>query len=137
MLLGLLRCLVLAAAMAACSPSSTQEFRQEGESLCRRLTKELQQVETRDDLLKMAPLLKKRFQQFAELVMEARKFQREHAGEAMPQDDGDYLASEALMEEMKRVYQIEGGRKIIEDAQREALFALDAYLKNLDKDRGI
>ena len=81
----------------------------------------------------MTPLLKKRFLQFAELMMAARAFQREHAGEAMPEDESNFLASEALMEEMKRVYAIEGGRKIIEDAEKEALFALDSYLKNLDK----
>ena len=118
---------------AGCSPSSPDEFRREGETLCRRLTKELQQVQTREDLVKMTPHLKKRFSQFAELVMEARTFQREHAGEAMQDDEGDYLASEALMLEMKRIYRIEGARKIVEDAQRESLFALDAYLKNFDK----
>jgi hypothetical protein len=127
--------LVLLAVMAGCSPSSSEEFRQEGEALCRSLTKELQQVNTRDDLVKMTPLLKKRFSQFAGLVMAARAFQREHAGEAMPEHEGDFLSSEVLMEEMKRIYTIEGGRKIIEDAQREALFALDGYLKSLDKDK--
>lgn len=130
-----MRWVILLLLVSACSPTSTQEFRQEGEALCRRLTKELQQVETREDLLKMAPILKKRFQQFADLMMAARTFQREHAGEALPEDDGDYLASEALMEEMRRIYRIEGARKLIEDQQREALFALDAYLKNLEKEK--
>jgi len=119
--------------LAGCAPSSSQEFRQEGEALCRSLSKDLQKVETREDLIKIAPLLKKRFLQFSELMMEARAFEREHAGEAMPEDHGDLLASEALMEEMKRIYTIEGARKIVEDAQREALIALDAYLKKMEQ----
>ncbi len=118
-----------------CAPSSPEDFQKEGQSLCRSLTKELVTVHTREDLVKMTPLLKKRFIQFAELVMAARDFQRQHAFEAMPEEGEDFLASEALMEEMKRIYAIEGGRKIIEDAEREALFVLDGYLKDLEKEK--
>jgi len=130
-----LHSLILLIVFAGCSPSSTQEYRQEGEAMCRQLTKELQQVQSRDDLIKMTPHLKKRFAQFAELMMQARAFEREHAGEAMPDDDGDSLASEALMEEMKRIYRIEGGRKIVEDSQAESLFALDAYFKRMNLEK--
>ncbi len=119
--------------VAGCAPSSLQEFRQEGEALCRKLAKDLQKVDSREDLIKITPLLKKRFMQFAELIMEARAFEREHAGEAMPEDHSDLLASEVLKIEMKRIYGIEGARKIMEDAQREALFTLDAYLKKMGK----
>ncbi len=135
MFIALVRVIFFSMLVAGCAPSSSQEFRQEGDALCRSLTKELQKVETRDDLIKITPQLKKRFQQFAQLIMDARAFEKEHAGEAMPEDGGDFLASEALMEEMKRIYAIEGARKIMEDAQREALFALDAYLKNMEKTR--
>lgn len=116
-----------------CAPSSPHEFRQEGESLCRSLVKELQQVETREDLVKLSPYLRKCFSQFAELMMAAHAYEREHAGEAVSEESEDYLASEALMEEMKRIYRIEGARKIIEDAQREALFALDGYMRKANK----
>ncbi len=63
-------------------------------------------------------------------MIHARTFQREHTDGALPAwEESDFLASEALMLEMKRVYQIEGAREIIEQAQREALFRLDAFLK--------
>jgi hypothetical protein len=122
--------------LIGCAPSSSQEFRQEGEALCRSLAKDLQKVDSREDLIKMTPLLKKRFLQVAELMMQARAFQRKHAGEAMVEDHGDLLASEVLMMEMKRIYMIEGARKIMEDTQREALFTLDAYLKKMEKTDG-
>lgn len=116
-----------------CSPSSPHEFRQEGESLCRKLTKQLQQVETREDLLRLAPQLKKCFSEFAELVVAARLYDKEHAGEAVAEEKFDDLASETLLEEMKRIYKIEGARKIMEDLQRESLFSLDAKIKKIEK----
>jgi hypothetical protein len=124
--------LFLSVVLVGCSPSSSEDFRQEGEALCRRLTEELQQIHTRDDLLKKAPLLKKRFEQFADLIVQAHIFRKEHLGEAMPEGDGEFFASDALREEMKRIYRIEGARRVIEESQREALFALDASLKKID-----
>ncbi len=113
-----------------CSPTSLEEYRREGESLCRRFTEELQKIETRDELLAALPNIRRRYEEFVDLMLEVKEFEEEHFGEATdPWNTSDFLASESLIIEMKRLYQLEGGRELMEKTQREALFRLDAALR--------
>ncbi len=111
-----------------------EEYRREGEALSRKFTEQLQQIETREDLVKALPEIRKRYDEIADLMIEVDEFKEEHFGEAIdawyPTDD---LVSEALMIEMKRIYRLEGARELMENAQRESLFRLDAVLRKSSK----
>lgn len=124
-------CLVL---LAACSPSSLEDFQQEGEARARHLTSILANIETREELVKAEPELKKEFNKLVDLIISARLYTQEHTDEenAEPIMD-DYSLNETLKEEMKRIYAIEKGREIVENAQREALLRLDAFEKKSQK----
>lgn len=120
-------CLLL---FCACTRSSIEEYRRDGEALCRSFTHLLQRVETREDLLKSLPEIKRHYEEIAKLVIEAQNYKKEHEGEAVePWDSSDALASETLMLELKRIYRMEGGRELMENAQKEAFFRLDSTLK--------
>jgi DNA gyrase/topoisomerase IV subunit A len=117
--------------LCGCSPSSMEEYQREGEALCRSFTQDLQKIENREDLLKALPKIKQHYEEIADLIIEAQNFKKEHSGEAIdPWNSSDMLASETLMLELKRIYRMEGGKELMENAQREALFRLDAMIKN-------
>lgn len=118
--------------LAGCAPNSNQDFQHEGQARCRKLTLELKKIETRDQLQKALPLLQKRFEDLVDLMIEARRFQVDHPEEEM-EEAASSLTNEEFADELKRIYRLEGGRDLMEKAEREALIRLDAFEKNLAK----
>jgi hypothetical protein len=114
-----------------------EDFRQEGEAHSRALTKDLKAIQAREDLPKIMPKLKKRFNDLIDLMITARTYQQKHPEEEIMESPfASEPASFLLLEELQRVYALEGGREAIENAQREALIRLDAFERNLAKKRG-
>jgi hypothetical protein len=111
-----------------CSPHSLEDYQFQGEALCRTLVIELQKIHTRDELAAALPSLKKQFSALVDLIIEAKGFQLKH-----PEQEGidpayyehEYAAE--LKDELTRLCKLEGGREMIEKAQREALIRLDAF----------
>ena len=91
-------------------------LRSEGESQTRKLADELRSIETREELQRAVPRLKKRFNQIAELLIKARSLPKEGAEPS--------FASEELFIELARLYEMPGGRELIESSQREAIARL-------------
>ncbi len=119
-----------------CTPSSLTDFQHEGESRCREILLVLEQIEDREQLLRSESALKKHFESLITLMIEARKYQQNHLEDALVESD-DRLAIESdLQEELRRIYQIEGGREVMERAQHEALVRLDAFERELARKKG-
>ena len=116
-------CLVL----CGCGPHSVADFQREGEAIARALTADLRGIERREDLIAASPKLKKHFNQLVALMVKARKYRQQHLEEEVLEP----LYQEELVVELKRVYQIEGGRAIMEGVQREALLRLDGFERGL------
>lgn len=116
--------------LVGCSPSSLEDFHCEGAAWCRALCKDLSRIESREELAKIEPHLKKRFEDLVALMVEARQFQMKNREECLidfaQMDHPDALA---LKDELIRIYSIEGGREVIERTQREAMIKLDAFMK--------
>jgi len=118
-----------------CSPSSLEEYHYEGQTLSKKLLNELKSIESREDLERAVPYLKKQFESLVDLMIEARNFQEKYPEEYF--DEPEYAVSldDELLEEIKRIYQLEKGRVLIEKAQRESLLRLDAFKRSLIKQR--
>ena len=117
-------CLVVALLLASCGPTSLEDFRKEGEAICRSLVHDLQKIQSREELVRAAPHLKKRFSQLVGSIIEARLYQRESSEESSFEPNAfDAL----LLFELKRIYAIEGAREIMESVEREALIRLDGF----------
>jgi len=108
--------------LCSCGSKSLRDFDGEAERICKLLTKELQKVETREELLEAEGKLGPLFQQLVDLMLSAESYAKQHLEEA---ELFSNAYDEPLLEEMMRVYRIEGGREIVERAQREALIRLD------------
>lgn len=103
--------------LSSCGPVTFADLRCEGEAQTRKLAQELSQIETKEELQKAVPRLRKRFDEMAELLLQLRAFP---AQESEPS-----LASEQLFAELARLYEMPGGRELIETAQSEAVARLE------------
>ena len=128
--------LVVGLLMGSCSPNSFEDFQTEGEALSRKITLDLQKVQTTEQLVEIAPVLKKRFYFLVELMIQARKYQEAHPEEwtdERPRADATF--NELMVIELERVHKLERGREVIEKAQRDALHRLDAFERELKRHR--
>lgn len=119
-----------------CSPNSLKDFQTEGEALSRKIIADLQKVQTTEELVEMAPVLKKRFYSLVELMIQARAYQERHPEEwAEERPDSELTFNELLVIELERIHKLERGREIIESAERDALHRLDAFERELKRRR--
>lgn len=123
---------LLALSLAGCNPSSLEEYQQEGESISKKMVQDLEKVHSRDDLVRIVPVLEKRFHQLVDLAIEAKKFKETDDAEDIILDSAKEM-SDKLRAELNRVYQLEGAKELIEQAEREALFKLDAFERSVAK----
>ena len=110
--------LVVLGGLAACGPSSWEEVRYEGEAETRKFVGELKKIETKEDLYRAMPRIKKRFNKMADLLVEIARVEGKKPG-------ADCSAGDELFAEMARIYEIPGGREAIEGCQTEAVRKLD------------
>lgn len=111
---GIVGCLMF---LVGCAPATFQDLRCEGEAETRKLATELKAIESKEELYKSLPRLKKRYNKIADLLIEARKFEE--------RENEPSAASEELFAELARLYEIPGGREAIESCQSEAVRRLD------------
>jgi hypothetical protein len=99
--------------LLSCEPATFADLRCEADAQIRKLAEELQSIRTKEELQKAVPLLRKRFLKIADLLIQAREFSKE--------DLEPSIASELLFAELARIYEMPGGRELIEGAQMEAV----------------
>ena len=117
--------------LTACT-TSMEDFYEEGEGIITQLIQELGSIHTREDLLKETPQLKKLFNRLVDVIIATREFQLSHFN-VQGNDRQNYELSETLRLELNRIYSLEGGRKIIENCQEQALNRLDTFEKRINK----
>ena len=107
----------------SCSSKTLEDYREEGQSITQSLIKEFRKIQTREQLVASTTRLKKHFDKLVDLIIRAR----DSNDESLDLTKKDHLLSDQLRTEMFRIYQIEGGRAIVEKCQEEALHRLDAF----------
>ena len=112
------RSLVFLLLLSSCALSSVEDFRKEGALKAQALTEELRQIQTRSELQAAAPRLRRRFCEFADLLLEAREFlsSQPNASPLFPTAEGDELFAE-----LSRLYELPEGRELMESIQLDAL----------------
>ena len=115
--------------LSSCSNSSLEDYREEAAGISRSLLKEMQSIHSRDDLQAHTPKLKKLFSRLVDVIIAAHEMKTRLGSEIPPFSIEDQSLSDALRAELTRLYSIEGARDLIEKAQQESLYRLDAYLQ--------
>ena len=126
--------LIVLVVTTGCSVNSIEDFSCEAEAVCRDICKELAKIESREDFAKISPKLQKHFNELVDLMIAMRQFQEKYP------DEGECVVSEkwysvTMQSELERIYTMEGGRSMVEKAQKEALLRLDAFERNLKKQK--
>lgn len=132
----MLRYVFIALVLVSCGTRNQEEFQTEGQKVAQAITRELQQVHTRDDFSEAMPRLKKLHEQLVDVIISAKQYRQMHGWEEVPP-----LSREAeqvnvrLQVEVARVSRLEGGQEFVERCQESALNRLDAFLKQSTKSR--
>lgn len=103
--------------LASCGPKSPEQFLRQSEQKCSELVAILEKAESLRDLEKEEVEIKKKFNEIANLMVKSRKFHEMHPSAGPPKA---VPSSAALLDELKRIYAIKGGRELIERAQSDA-----------------
>jgi hypothetical protein len=106
--------------ISGCGPATVEETQASGSAVVSQLIEELREITSRHDLEQALPRLRRYFDRLTDLMLVLED----------PSDvelsEKHHAQSELLKEELIRVYQLDGGRELIEKAQRESLKRLDA-----------
>lgn len=106
-----------------CSHSSLEEVNREASEKMSSIAQDLKAVNKKEDLVKILPSLCKKFEKLTDLIILADSFSSDsYKGVRNP-----HKGSEMLLEELKRIYQLHGGRELIEKAQLKGLKKLEKY----------
>lgn len=108
--------------LSSCGHRSLEEFKEEGDGITTSLIKELKKVRNRDELLIAAPRIQKIYSQMADLMIAAEQYKKRHPN-AEPAEPNHRL-NELLRDELNRLYALEGGKEVLEEAQQQALLKL-------------
>lgn len=106
------------------------DYHEEGQGVIRSLIQELQAIYTHQQLLEASAKLQNDFDRLVDIMIAARQLSLNKVDHTENETKNRYDLSDQLRIELNRIYQIEGGRQIIEKLQERALFRLDAYEKS-------
>lgn len=109
--------------LCACSSSSLEDFREEGEIIKKNLIQEFKEVQTKEDLALHANKLETLFLELSDIMIRAQEFKKTHPNERFAQKDSEL--TEQLREEMNRILSIDGTRDLIEKIQAPSLKKLE------------
>ena len=114
----MLRGILIFLLLCGCAQKTAEDFLSESEEKCSELVAILEKADSLDDLLKVENELKKKFNEIAVLMVKTRSFYESH-------ERGDDAikpvpSSGPLLDELRRIYAIKGGRELIERAQADA-----------------
>lgn len=118
--------------LVGCGPRSPKDCCKQGEGVARALTKELQAIETREDLIAHQEQLSRLYLELAEVMIRAEKASQKWVERP---EEFNAEVNEKLKRELLRVYQIPGAREIVEQSQKEALYKLDGFFEKYEAKR--
>ena len=119
--------LVATLLLISCTPSSYDGFRREGESVAYALAKDLEKIETLEDLKHKEGRIKKKLDKLTDLMVAFERFNQGRMGESLP--EGNTFISDKLKSQMGRIYAIEGGKETFENIASESLQKIQLNLR--------
>ncbi len=120
--------------LAACSLTSSGDYQSAACIQIKKLTKDLKEVQDPIQLQKKAKVLKKDFNQLTSLIISYRAYLEKNDEDEVTIDNSLEIASHELRVQLERIYNLDGGREIIERAQKEAYIKLSLFENHILKD---
>lgn len=121
-------CLILISFFVSCSRGCIEDFQLDAKKDIKKIVKVLSSIQTKEELIKEGPRLKKIMNHLVDLMIEAKEFDSSD-----PQlIHSDYSSSNELKEALEHLYKIEGARPLFEEIQRDSLHRLDLFAKKYE-----
>lgn len=111
----------------SCTPSSYDGFYREGEALAYAIAKDLEKVETLEDLRRIEERLKKKFDKLTDLMIAFERFNQGMVGQIAT--GKNTFTSDKLKFQMERIYSMEGGKEAFESIAQESLQKIQLNLR--------
>lgn len=113
--------------VSGCTSQTLDDYHEQGEEITISLTETLKKIRTREQLIVAVPRLQVFFNELVVTMIAAENFEQVHPSEA------DWTVNQevstALLQELNRLYQLEGGKALIEKSQENALQQLEQWLE--------
>ncbi len=116
--------LFIVISLISCTPTSIEECRYESENISRSLLKDLEKVESLNDLIIRKSKLTKKFAILVDVIIISKKYGSNHQFDEIENKEDQYL-SDLILEQFVRIYKIDGCKELMEDIQRESLHKLE------------
>jgi hypothetical protein len=118
--------------MTSCNTQTIEDYRDEGKGITKNLIKELHQIHSREQLQASSVKLQKLFDNLTRVMIAAQELQQKNPKlDTIELSKEDHELSDRLRFELNRLYNMEGGRAIIEKAQEKSLRRLEAFERTL------
>lgn len=112
--------------MVSCSQKTPEDFQEQALAISKDLLVEFKKIRTRDDLLLHNVELQHLFTALAEVTSRAREFHKNHLDvEFTSAIKLNSYINDQLFIELNRILYLEGGKEVIEKAQKEGLRLLE------------
>lgn len=123
-----LRIIPLFFILCSCGSHNLEDYKEEGEGITRSLIQELKKIRTREKLLASTHKLKALFNRLADTMISAEIYRRDHPDLEIA--EANHELSDQLRGELNRIYEMDGGRQIIEKCEEKALHRLHLFIKD-------
>lgn len=121
--------------VTACSPTTSEDFQLQAAEIMERFVKETKKINDPFELKQKENLLKKHFNRLGVVMIKYRKFIEMHPENGYEPSSTLHKAALELKTELYRLYELDGGQNIIEEAQKEAYLKLTLFEQSLKGER--
>ena len=118
--------------LASCRGPSPEYYQEKGRRITSELIREVQKIESVDDLIQKGARFKVLYEELVDLIIESRSYQRKHHV-TWESEEEDSILSDELKFELMRIYKLPGAKQLMEKYQLPALIRLDAFEKKETK----
>lgn len=112
---------------SSCSLSTSADYQSDACVQIKKLTKDLKAVKDPIELQKKAKVIKKDFNKLTSLIISYRTYLEKNGEDEIAIDGSLEKASKELKVQLERIYNLDGGREVIEKAQKEAYIKLSLF----------
>lgn len=122
-------------ALYGCSPTSKDDYQTLATSELNRFSLVLKKIHDPSDLKKMQKRIKNHFNKLSKIMIEYRSYLEKHPEVSEKRLLKLELAAENLKVELFRIYELDGGLGLIEEAQKDAYLKLSLFEQSLSQER--
>lgn len=127
--------LALFLCLFSCSPTSNKDYQTLAGGELNRFSNFLKKIHDPKQLKNKQKSISKRFVKLTGIMIDYHSYLEKHPEVDHPLDEKTQLAAQKFKEELYRIYELDGGRELIEEAQKDAYTKLSLFEQSITQTR--